>query len=261
MDFKELVMHDADPRYQSMANGTMQIPTVKGLSVASYGEYSEKHRAYHRRLENEKNEFNNAVEKLKAKRAAVLQHEDAVKNERKAFTKCVFLLLAAIGWMLLIIDGAVTSNELTFAELLKQETSFDVFMHSEGTGAIAFYVSIGITFFIWLLGLRKAIDNLVGSIVCAGFVFLAVRAVVAVIGYVAPYIINEYGVLLVGLIATVMILVRASKFATLTRSKIKVFLLVIVTLAVAVLLYFVTVTLKAGGGLEDVKDTITAFFE
>lgn len=281
MDFKKLVMHDTENRYQDMANGTTVVPFADMVTVSDYNSYNGKRNDYYRRLDKEKSEFNSAITQIRQTRDSRLEREGELKYrinaERRGFIPCKIVSIIGIALMfVLVIFGLQNGGKLWAKEILIPAMGFENFFDFDGVGQIPFFVSLGIAavleiiFFIWMIVVMvKDGDSEWGNVIFGfiiigalllGLLFLAIRLLMVGISYLIWLCINQYVVIVIGAISATAIMIIGKKF-TLKRNKFKVCVNVVFILAITAVCYYIGNEFANGNSLEYIIEEIISNFE
>lgn len=239
MDFKKLVMHDTENKYQDMVNGTTAISFTDTVTVSDYNNYNRKRNSYYRRLDREKSEFNSALTQIRKVRDARIKAENnlkaTIKRDRKKFVFCNNILFLSVLVIIAIVyfamrnGGAAWVKDVLIFEMgfenffaifdsYSSNVGFEICVLSMILGGLL-YLSLLIFAIVqkvrydefgWLIGV------LLGGLLLSGLPFmlcwLLIRLLFVPFSYVIYFVLTPYGLLALGGIALLMLMIRCTKF-------------------------------------------------
>ena len=239
MDFKKLVMHDTDSKYQDMASGATAMPFTDTVAISDYNGYNGKRNGYYRRLDKEKAEFNSAITQIRKTRDARIKSENdlnaAIKRDRKKFRFCHNVLFWTTLIIIAIVYFAMRNGVSAWVkDVLIFEMGFENFFavfnsYSGNSGLEVCILSMIIGGLIWLSLLifaivKKVRDDefgwligvLLGGLFFSGITimlpWLAVRLLFVPLSYLIYFVLTPSGLLVLGGIALLLLIIRNKSF-------------------------------------------------
>lgn len=82
MDFISTIKSETDRKYYQMLDGTIEAPLNTAPNISQPNSYREKRHNYYGRLNAEKSEFNNAIQRVKSNRDRRLSNEKSLRDEK-----------------------------------------------------------------------------------------------------------------------------------------------------------------------------------
>ena len=256
MDFKKLVMHDTDNKYQDMASGETAVPFTDTVTISDYNNYNGKRNGYYRRLDKEKAEFNSAIGQIRKTRDARIKRENDFKatksRDRSQFKACrIWTIISIIVSALLSFLAMKNGATLWAKEVLIPEAGFKHFfaLFNGSTGENAGFeigilaaILVGITWLIIFIWCIK--EGEFGS--CCGVFFggmfigaapislpyLLFRLILVGLSWVIYFILTPLGLLALALTAIIIVYCVGKKLE-LKRFKVKVFINIVLLLVIS----------------------------
>lgn len=261
MNFKQLVLNDADQVFIDMNNEETESPFIQVIKNQDFSKYSSKRENYYKRLNEEKYNHNSALKQIRENRdnriAEEIRKKKLLAEDRKTLGISSVIALISIALMAVMTFLVLPNGGQEWG--LKQwlpAVDFVHFFDATGTGRLAFFITIGIAMTSSLViciiiivsagrdGDAETVIGLIfgalfiGSELIAGAIFLALRLVVALLGYLVYLCISQVFVAILGVAGVVVILIVARNLNFGTAKVSMVTDVLIVVLATAVCFYF-----------------------
>lgn len=249
MQFKDFVLSDVETKHLNMLNGKAPSPFSFDVSFVSRDTYSFARDNYQRRLNAEMQQYNFALETVNRKCRERLVNE---KHDRKIYAPCFIVFLIAIVGLFLIIHFAMKNGTAYWAkDVIVEETSFKyffaLFSHDRNNagfevGIIAAVAAVALWIGLLIFAIVKYVRDyecgwlklLLGGLLFGGapisLPFLVFRSLFVGLGYVVYFLLTPYGLIVLGGIATVLIIILGCR-VRLKRFKALLAFTIIFTLA------------------------------
>ncbi|MCI9517956.1 MAG: hypothetical protein HFK08_01710 [Clostridia bacterium] len=148
MDFISTIKSETDQKYYQMLDGTIDAPFTVTPKISQHNSYSVKRNKYYGRLNAEKSEFNNAIQRIKSNRDRRLSNEKSLRDEkvRKKFKRlqAIKTVVFLIPMILCIVIGYDVFN-LSHGQMYK----VDALENFSLGWTIALYVIFCIASILW----------------------------------------------------------------------------------------------------------------
>lgn len=266
MDFKNLVLNDAEDKYREMIGGRTSDPFSGSIQVAASDEYAKRRGRYQERLLREKDEFNNAITEVKARRDSRMSGESRMRDimamdryrSRSSLTVFLIFLAVAASMILLCLAGFTpyVTEELIPAmgwegvEYIGEgfddlEYLFeDAFVYFDAYAlvlALTVLFTVGIYLGLLILAIVKRDDYgwllgvLIGGMLLSGLplliIFLAVRLIFFLLSFVFMLIFMPIGIPIVCIAGIVLLIIKTREFALNKTKRLNYLFVVILVLA------------------------------
>lgn len=233
MDFKDYVLGDVKANHLKMINGEAPQPFASDMSLVPSKTYSENRDRYLERLENEREEFNKSLDKIKTTHRERLEKERHTRfvhyKDLKKYIPCLasFFVLITILFIIIYLamqDGVAYWVKDVLVEEMGIHSFFALFSHyGDNTGyetgiaaiVLACCLWVGLIIYSIILYNTEFVEwplyVLVGGLLLGGLPimlpFLLIRLLMVALGYLIYFILTPFGIILWGIISLIPIII------------------------------------------------------
>ena len=267
MSIREDLLKDLDPDYLSFLNSK---PNNSIYRLADINPYATKRKNYYDRLENEKNDFNNAIDTtLNNYNTAVLNEKKkkALKKKESANTFVIallFLLMIVVNMIVTVVF--IPSGSIQwFQQNINLTWGFEHFfspppgqeeMAMPVCSAIALIISLIIAFGVFGESTGGAKAGIVIGVTLVGCV--VIRFVIALLSFIGSVIVSQFSVIIVGGAFIIFMIFKGRNLET-GFYIFRFIFNIVCTVIVSIIFYLISDKIVNGMSIEDAFNSVLPF--